>query len=260
MSISGSAVEASAFWQSAALQVRGWRVLSEGKLLQCISLLAMQPAPVMPGQWAARGLCPFHQGPAIITEQVRTKEIMALPRCHPAEYVFQGSHIKHKMGMLSRARGPETSCQKHAAAAHPSAAAATPAAIVVAARDASAAEGLDIKLALLCEARTRRGLARATAAMPAHIQAFQGLARELVEEVIFLINLLSGRSLLLHLRFDLLHRVMGKHELLSNATALYAAQFLRWGRFKRAVHCCARHAGIHSWAGRRPEGFGCFSG
>lgn len=73
MSISGSAAEASAFWQSAALQVRGWRVLSEGKLLQCISPLAMQPAPAVLGQWAARGLCPFHQGPAIITEQVRPK-------------------------------------------------------------------------------------------------------------------------------------------------------------------------------------------
>ena len=75
MSIIGSATEASAFWQSAALQVRGWRVLSEGKLLQCISLLAMQPAPAVLGQWAARGLCPFHQGPAIITKQVRTKEL-----------------------------------------------------------------------------------------------------------------------------------------------------------------------------------------
>lgn len=32
-SIKSSATEASAFWQSAALQVRGWRVLSEGKLL-----------------------------------------------------------------------------------------------------------------------------------------------------------------------------------------------------------------------------------
>ena len=60
MSISGSAAEASAFWQSTALQVRGQRVLSHCKLLQCISLLAKQPAPAVLGQWAARGLCPFH--------------------------------------------------------------------------------------------------------------------------------------------------------------------------------------------------------
>lgn len=87
---------------------------------------------------------------------------------------------------------------------YPSAAAAPAAPKIVAARDAGAAEGLDVELALLRKARARWGPALLGAPLPAHVQALQGLAGQLIEEVVLLIHLFIGRALTLHLWLDLL--------------------------------------------------------